>query len=477
VDFYEALRNFIYGDASLLYSFSRALGGEFMGMYAYYLASPLSYLVALFPSSQVLDALLVIFLIKTGLCGFTFGFYLHKTSVGKSTFSRVNVITFSILYSLTAYCVVQQHNSMWIDAVIWLPIITYGIEELIKKGHYKVFTIFLALSLMSNFYIGFMTCIYTAIYFFVYYFMHNEDNRNNPYREKAHFAKSFLRIALFSLLAIAISAVILLTAYYSLTFGKTNFSTANWDFSLRFELLDIFVKFLPCSYDTVRPEGLPFVYCGILTLLLLPVYFCSSRFSARERILSGVLVLIFLLSFAISPIDIVWHGFQKPNWLNYRYSFMLCFILLTLAYKGISEIKNVSIKSLVFPSGIIFVLLALAQKSEFATFVLGDGSNDRNHEVGKLLTVECIWFSVALICVYLIVIGGIKVAKKPQNVALILTLIVSVEVFCNGLSNCLDLGSDVVYTSYSSYTDYIDQLRSTTNKIKEQDNRFSVWTS
>ena len=42
VSFYEGLRNFIYGDMSLLYSFARALGGEFMGMYAYYLASPFS---------------------------------------------------------------------------------------------------------------------------------------------------------------------------------------------------------------------------------------------------------------------------------------------------------------------------------------------------------------------------------------------------------------------------------------------------
>lgn len=52
VSFYEALRNFIRnGDTSLIYSFQRALGGEFMGIYAYYIASPLSWLVALFPTA------------------------------------------------------------------------------------------------------------------------------------------------------------------------------------------------------------------------------------------------------------------------------------------------------------------------------------------------------------------------------------------------------------------------------------------
>ena len=90
VYFFEALRNFIRGDASLLYSFSRALGGEFMGMYAYYLASPLSYIVVLFPQTRILEALLCIILLKTGLCGLTFGYYLHKSAKLKSK-SRITI--------------------------------------------------------------------------------------------------------------------------------------------------------------------------------------------------------------------------------------------------------------------------------------------------------------------------------------------------------------------------------------------------
>ncbi|MBQ8002390.1 MAG: YfhO family protein, partial [Clostridia bacterium] len=112
VYFFEALRNFVHGDASLLYSFSRALGGEFMGIYAYYLASPLSYLVALFPQGRMLEALLCLFLLKTGGCGLTFGYYLHKTSRKPN---RISVVCFSMLYALSAYCIVQQHNTMWID--------------------------------------------------------------------------------------------------------------------------------------------------------------------------------------------------------------------------------------------------------------------------------------------------------------------------------------------------------------------------
>ena len=100
VYFYEALREFLCGDASLLYSFSRSLGGEFMGIYAYYIASPLSYIVILFPKSMMLFALLTIIVIKIGLCGLAFGFYLHKQSKNPN---KINIILFSLLYALSAY--------------------------------------------------------------------------------------------------------------------------------------------------------------------------------------------------------------------------------------------------------------------------------------------------------------------------------------------------------------------------------------
>ena len=125
VYFYEALRNAVLGDTSLLYSFARQLGGEFLGIYAYYVASPFSYIICLFPQSRILEALLCIFLAKAGISGFTMGYYLHKTS---QRLNRTNIIICSVLYSMCSYAVIQQHNSMWIDALMWLPLLTLGIE-------------------------------------------------------------------------------------------------------------------------------------------------------------------------------------------------------------------------------------------------------------------------------------------------------------------------------------------------------------
>ena len=100
VYFFEALRNTVLEGGSLLYSWSRALGGEFLGMYAYYIASPLSYLICLFPVDKTQEFLLVMFMIKAAICGGTMGFFLHKHSVHKN---KLTIVTFSVMYALSAY--------------------------------------------------------------------------------------------------------------------------------------------------------------------------------------------------------------------------------------------------------------------------------------------------------------------------------------------------------------------------------------
>lgn len=453
VYFYEALRRFVYGDASLLYSFSRALGGEFMGIYAYYVASPFSYIVCLFPQTRILEALLFIFLLKTGLSGFTFGFYIHKT--GKSR-SKIATVIFSCMYALSAYAVVQQHNSMWIDALIWLPIISYAIEQLVKYGKFRMYVFFLALTLASNFYIGYMMCFWCLAYFFFYYISENVANKNNPLYEKHHFIKSFGRFAGYSLLSVGIATVILLTAYYSLKFGKTTFTDPSWSFSFKFDIIGLLTKFLPGSYDTVRPEGLPFVYCGTLALILVPVFFLSSKFSAREKIMSGCMIMFFVLSFSISVVDLVWHGFQKPNWLNYRYSFMLCFFLLVLACRAFSEIQSVSSKAILAISAGIAGLIVFVQTLDY-------------EYVDDLQTI---WLSLLCVAVYLILLCLFKSSRFKENMLLIMAFAVSFELFANGLSNVVGLDKDVLYSSYSGYNNFMAALRPIVNTTMKNDPSF-----
>ena len=469
VYFYEALRNAVWGDRSLLYSFSRSLGGEFLGIYAYYIASPFSYLVCLFPQSRILEALLTVFLLKTGISGLTFGYYLHKTSRHPNKYM---VWIFSVLYALSSYAIVHQHNSMWIDALMWLPLLSYLIEELIKNKRYKLYIPLLALTLMSNFYIGYMVCIYVVLYFFYYYLAHAGSDESNPMGEKCHLLRSLGRIAGSSLLAVGIAAVILLAAAYSLSFGKNTFSNPNWDFFLRYDLADLFVKLLPGSYDTVRPDGLPFIYCGLLTLLMLPFYYLCKKVTLREKIFSSLFIIIFVLSFTINPIDLIWHGFAKPNWLNYRYSFMLCFFLLTLAYKATRELRRQSAKVLLAVGAGLGLLIMVLQKFDYENFVL-DGKY--GFEEGRIDPLRTVWFSLIMIlflCAVLYLLMRARSTKARRNMAVILLMVVCFEMFGNGIIHMTSLDYDVVYSTYSSYNDYIAKVRPLVNEIQEKDASF-----
>ena len=461
VYFFEALRNFVInGDTSIIYSFSRALGGEFMGIYEYYIASPFSYLVCLFPEDRMCEALLFMFMVKAGFCAGTMAFYLHKS---EARINRIGIIAFSVMYALMSYCITQQNNTMWIDAVIWFPLVMYGVEQLIKYGKYKVFVVFLTLTLVSNYYIGYMVCIAVAIYFFAYLWGFKQTN--NPYGEIYHNGRSLMRIAFYSVLSIGIAAFIVFTAYYSLTFGKTDFSDPNWAFTSRLNFLELLYKFLPSSYDTVRPEGLPFVYCGVLTLLLVPMFFFNKKFKTGEKIAYAVLITIFVFSFATSSIDLVWHGFQKPNWLNNRYSFMLCFFLIVMAYRAFTNMRTVSRKPIIGIAAMIGLFVVILQ--EFSPMI----TEDLNKYV-DVHDFQTVWLTIGCLIVYTILVCLLPRVRNKELISCVLVFFVCVEMFISGLCDLNDLDKDVTFTKYSYYNDYLDTVRPIINTVQEKDTSF-----
>lgn len=459
--FYEYLREAVLGgDLSLIYTWERALGGEFMGLYAYYIASPLSYIVCLFPKENMQDALFMIYLIKAALCGVTMSYYLTKTS---KKLEKYSVVAFSTLYATTAYMMVQMHNLMWIDAVILLPLVVLGIEQLIKFGKYKLYIVCLALTMMSNYYIGYMVCIFVVLYYFYYMFAYSD--RNNPIGEKNHFRKSFIRIATYSVIGVAIAAFIIFGAYYSLGLGKNEFSNPKWgEIKMNYELMDILYKFLPGSYDTVRPEGLPFVYCGVLTIMLVPAYFCSKKFSQRERIWSAILIIVLVLGFMVSTFDLIWHGFQRPNWLNCRFSFTLCFFLITLAYRVYTKLDAIAGRNFIVSSACIVAFAMMIQK-------IAETLKEENEHI-VIDEYATVLLTIACVAVYLILIACRKSGKNREVVTVILLCTICAEVFISGLTNVNDLDDDVTFTKYDKYAQYNTLMLPITDTINYYDGGF-----
>ncbi|MBR5515974.1 MAG: YfhO family protein [Clostridia bacterium] len=451
VYFFEALRDIILDGKSLIYTWSRALGGEFMGIFAYYLASPFSIIVALFPEGCITEALLTIFVLKAGSCGLTMAFYLSKTQ--KS--DNIRTVTVSTMYALCSYAIVQAHNTMWIDALIYLPVITYAIEQLVNKRRIILYIAILALTLTSNYYIGYMVCIYCVLYFLYYFVAHSENKENNFYYERFHFLKSFLRFAASSIISAAMSAWVLYPAYYSLTFGKTEFSDPTFYPELKFQPLDFISKLFFGSYDTVEPSGLPFVYCGTLMLILLPVYFFSKRISARKKIAGGVFLSLFVAFFTISTLDIAWHGFQAPNWLNYRYSFMFIFLALVFTHRALADLEKTNFNKVAISAFSVIMIFFIIQKIGY------------DH-----LATSAVIGTVCSVIVLVIALYLVKKDTLWRAGSLILCLVVCLELFSSAILHTQDLDEDVVISSRSSYNTFIDRLTPIVNEVYASDAGF-----
>ena len=454
VYFFGALRRVLHGDASLFYSFSRAMGGEFLGIFAYYLASPLSFLVALFPADNILDALLVIFTLKCGLCSLSLAYYLEAHGIG----TKPARIIFGALYALSGYGMIYQHNTMWIDCMALLPLVALGIEKLISEKKYKMFTLSLGLAIFSNFYIGYMMCIFCFIYFFYAYFCMD----TNPLGEKKHFLRSLIRMGLFSAIAVGLAACIILPTYYSLGFGKTTFSNPTYGYKPRFDLLDLAAKLFLNSYDTVRPEGLPILYCGMLTLIFVPLFFIAKKVPLREKVGTGALVGIFVLSFSIDAVDKFWHGMQAPNWLNYRYSFMLIFVLIVAAAKAFREVRSFTAAQIGGVCGGLFLLALNVQKL----------SIDNMHESDLDRDLLCIWLSILFIAVYAAVVSLFKNRHYRHAAHSVLAVIVCAELLLSSVVSICYLDDDVVCSTRKSYLDNKHKYEDSVNYILESDDGF-----
>ena len=145
----------------VFFSWSKSLGVNYVGVFTYYVSSPLSLLTLLCPNSHMPIAVLFLTVLKIGLAGLTFSFLLRYR------FGRYDLSTvlFSMLYGLMSYNIAYSMCIMWLDGVIWLPVIIIGIEKIISRKNNWILTFSLFVSFISTYYISYMIGLFTSIYF------------------------------------------------------------------------------------------------------------------------------------------------------------------------------------------------------------------------------------------------------------------------------------------------------------------------
>ena len=84
--FFMEMQDKLANGGSFLYSWNLGLGSDFIGLYAYYLASPLNWLLLLCPKGLVIEFMTLTIWVKIALAGLFFFWYLkeHFHLIGKN---------------------------------------------------------------------------------------------------------------------------------------------------------------------------------------------------------------------------------------------------------------------------------------------------------------------------------------------------------------------------------------------------------
>lgn len=325
--FFASLRYIGNSDNSIFFNWSRTLGGNFIGTYAYYVASPLSWIVNFFDLEHLSDGIWLLTVLKIGLCGLTFSYFLEaefRTQKGD-----LYTILFSVCYALMSYNMIYSVSLMWIDGVIMLPLILTGIERMLRGQRGIFYLVSFTILFYSSFYISYMVGIFSVMYLvFRLFCIYRRDNRKYCFRVIARFTGN-------TLLALGLASQILLSALLSLQTGKLTVGQDESEKIFYFPLYQLFQKLLPTMYDSVAGDSArPSIYCGTIIVLLLVYYFVGKVGTPKTRIGATIGLLFIAISFCMVELDRIWHGFQYPNGFPYRYAFLFSAILILIAVRG-----------------------------------------------------------------------------------------------------------------------------------------------
>ena len=360
LSFLGSLRDLLTGKASALYLPSMALGGDMLGVIAYYLMSPLNLLCCLFPREELLTAVSVLYILRVGLCGLTMALY-----CGQRHGYGWRLLLPALGYGMMAYMVAYSLNYLWQDCVILLPVVALGISRLAEGRGRWVYVLSLAGALALNFYIGYILCLFSVLFFLYELLSRPKTETVRPWGRLVDFALS-------SLGAGALGAVILVPAFMALMGGKASFSLSELSLALKFDFPALFSKLFVGAFDfgELTPVGLPHIFCGTVTMGLGALYFVDRATPLRRRLWTAGLLALLTVSFWVSAPDLVWHGMNVPTWYNYRYSFLFSFLLIGAADRCLSHLREgIGPRQLLLPPAVTGAAAALAFLGRSYTYV------------------------------------------------------------------------------------------------------------
>ena len=345
--FFTELQRKIRSGENLFYSWNMGAGADFMAVYAYYLASPLNWLIALVPTVHLTEAMTIMIFFKIALCGVSACYFFVHHFHDK----RYSMVGFAIFYALSGFMAAYNWNIMWLDPVFLAPLIVSGLEALVQEKKWMLYTITLGLSILINYYISILICITLVLYFIILILY-------IPWKEKG---RSLLMFGGCSVVAALMAGIVMFPGVMGIMgtgFAKPDFPDK---ISVYFNALQVISRHLVNVNTDISNDHWPNIYCGVGVLFLFPFYVSCRQISWKQKIPNIILLGIFIAAFSINTLNFIWHGMNYPDSLPARQSFLYILFLLMMCYEAFTHVQEASKVHLIICLAVGGGLIALAQ--------------------------------------------------------------------------------------------------------------------
>ena len=437
VPFFSDYQRKLHSFESLFYSWNIGMGQNFFSLLLYYIASPLNLLLVLAPRSGIFAVFTFLVIIKLAFSAGAFGYWLSRRRGGRD--NNMMISAFALGYAINAYMIGYSWNVMWLDCIMVLPLAILGMERIFRKESPVLYILSMFYILFCNFYIAFIICIFLVLWFFAH-----------RYGSVKNFFRSGLVFAGCSLLAAAMAAFALLSAYL----GIMTTSSAGKGFPEFSFYGNIFTLLKQHFFLTVPLEMQSFdgglnAYCSVLAVLLFFVYLFSDRISIVERVKKLLLVAFLIFSFNTTTLNFIWHGFHDQYGIPNRFSFVYIFTLLTLAYEAYMRLKQTKV-----------FRLALAGSATIIFFFLcfWYGKPDELLSPWLILLITLLLVIVYMIFIFLRKMGGMKIFTST----VVICSIVCTELLTNAVVGYAK--NDVANGAY--YVEYADSMEAAREQVE-----------
>ncbi len=379
------------------------------------------------------EMILLTQIFRIGLAGVSCYVYLAEHYEDR----KLKMLAFSSGYAVSGYSVCFIQTIAWYEAIILLPILVLLAEKLVedRKILHVKFVFVLVYTFFSSYYLGYMISLFLFLYTIAY-----------AYKSGKRILNSVIRIGLNGVIAAGISAVFLLPAFDTILDSG---EVADLHFAVKFGVEDILSQFFLGSFDTYKPDGRPLLYCGIYTALFVVSYIISDTHDKKNKITDFILLPSMLAFLVILPLYYVWHMFDNPSWFEGRFTYIIIFFVVTMAY-GASE--NILVYK---RRNIVISAFLLCETLFFCSRIFPDIDKCTlaiNYALIIIYSVLCIVFSA-----------------KSKIITRFLPVLMCVELLLNAVLCSKAMFAATACESYSYYNEFYETNKSAVAYIEQND--------